>query len=146
MFLPVELSSGLPIYRQLMEQVRRMLAAGSLRPGDKLPSVRELSANLRINPLTAAKAYQELEHAGLVEMRRGLGVFVAAGARASPVNGAAGRTAAADLEPARGQAVAASAERLVLEAVQAGLGRDEILALVKQVWNQVRKGTRGESE
>src|SRR2546423_7716148 len=109
MFLPVDPSSGLPIYRQVSDQVRRMIAAGSLKPGDRLKSVRELSAELAINPLTVAKAYGELEREGLVEMRRGMGVFVARAA----APGRALSTRIAAVRPA--------AERFVLEALQAGL-------------------------
>jgi GntR family transcriptional regulator len=76
MFLPIDPSSGLPVYRQIMEQVRRMVVAGRLGAGEKLPSVRDLALTLGINPLTVGKAYGELERDGVVEMRRGLGVFV----------------------------------------------------------------------
>ena len=74
-------ASGLPIYRQLMEQIERQSAAGLLGPGDALPSVRELSRDLGINPATVVKAYAELERTGLVETRHGLGTFVAAASR-----------------------------------------------------------------
>ena len=77
MFIPIDPSSGLPIYRQIMDQLRRMIASGALQPGDRVPSVRDLSASLRINHLTVGKAYGELEREGLLEKRRGLGVFVA---------------------------------------------------------------------
>ena len=78
MFLSVDPSSGLPVYRQIMDQVRRMIVAGRLTPGDKIPSIRELAATLQINALTVGKAYSELEHDGTLEMRRGLGMFVRA--------------------------------------------------------------------
>src|SRR5918911_3016488 len=110
MFLPIDPSSGLPIYRQIYDQVRRMIAAGTLKAGDRLMSVRELSATLAINPLTVAKAYGELEREGLVEMRRGLGVFVARSA--APVRALSAKRAAGR----------AAAERFALEAAQAGVG------------------------
>src|SRR5438105_12892454 len=99
-----------------------MIAAGSLKPGDRLMSVRELSATLAINPLTVTKAYGELEHEGLVEMRRGLGVYVAPAAapvRALSAKRAAGRVAA---------------ERFALEAAQAGLDAREACRLVVECW------------
>jgi len=66
-----------PIWAQVEDAVRRLVASGSLEPGTPLPSVRELARELRINPNTAAKAYQHLAEAGLVETRRGEGTFVA---------------------------------------------------------------------
>jgi len=77
MFIRINPNSGIPMYRQIMDQVRRAAAVGRLRPGDKLPSVREMSETLEISPITVVKAYNELEHAGAVETRRGRGTFVA---------------------------------------------------------------------
>lgn len=70
-----------PIYRQLYERVVRLILRGDFAEGDALPSVRQLSADYRINHLTVAKSYQALVDEGLVEKRRGLGMFVLAGAR-----------------------------------------------------------------
>ena len=69
--------SGLPIYRQIVRQVRAAIATGRLAPGDPIPSVRELSQQIGVNPLTVVKAYGELEHMGVVVTRRGTGTFVA---------------------------------------------------------------------
>ena len=74
----VDTASSEPIYRQIAAQVRRGVAEGRLREGEKLPSVRGLSRELVVNPNTVARAYSELEAAGLLVTRRGLGVFVAA--------------------------------------------------------------------
>jgi len=73
-------SSGVPIYLQLMEQVRHGVETGALKPGDQLPGLRPLAEQLVINPNTVAKAYRELEHEGVIELRHGAGAFVAAGA------------------------------------------------------------------
>jgi len=70
-----------PIYRQLRDRVVAMILDGALREGDPVPSVRTVAAEYRINPLTVLKAYQELADEGLLEKRRGLGMFVNAGAR-----------------------------------------------------------------
>ena len=67
-----------PIWSQIEEGLRRMLASGSLGPGDTVPSVRELATDLRINPATVSKAYQRLVGAGLLEVRRGDGTYVSA--------------------------------------------------------------------
>ena len=74
-------SLGVPIYLQLMEQVKHAVETGALRPGDQLPGIRPLAEELVINPNTVAKAYRELEHAGVIELRHGAGAFVAAGAK-----------------------------------------------------------------
>ena len=75
-------SSGVPIYLQLMEQVKHAIETGALRPGDQLPGIRPLAEELVINPNTVAKVYRELEHEGVIELRHGAGAFVSANARA----------------------------------------------------------------
>ena len=74
-------ASGVPIYLQLMEQVRHAIETGALRSGDQLPGIRPLAEELVINPNTVAKAYRELEHVGVIELRHGAGAFVAGAAR-----------------------------------------------------------------
>src|SRR3569832_530367 len=71
-------SSGVPIYLQLMEQVKHAIETGALRAGEQLPGIRPLAEELVINPNTVAKAYRELKHEGLIELRLGAGAFVAA--------------------------------------------------------------------
>ena len=70
-----------PIYRQLRDRAVHMILDGTLKEGDPLPSVRNVAAEYRINPLTVLKGYQQMVDEDLVEMRRGLGMFVKAGAR-----------------------------------------------------------------
>jgi GntR family transcriptional regulator len=77
-----EWNDSQPIYRQLRDRVVAMILDRALKEGDPLPSVRTVAADTRVNPLTVLKAYQQLEHDGLVEKRRGLGMFVTSGARA----------------------------------------------------------------
>src|ERR1700735_1328399 len=74
----VDTGSGVPIYRQLVQQVRRDVMLGRLQPGDQLPSVKEVVDSLSVNPNTVVKAFGELEHQGLVIRRQGVGTFVAA--------------------------------------------------------------------
>jgi GntR family transcriptional regulator len=76
-----EWNDSQPIYRQLRDRVVHMILDGVLKEGDSLPSVRNVAAEYRINPLTVLKAYQNLVDEDLVEMRRGLGMFVRADAR-----------------------------------------------------------------
>jgi GntR family transcriptional regulator len=74
-------ASGVPIYLQLMEQVKHAIETGALRAGDQLPGIRPLAEELVINPNTVAKAYRELEHEGVIELRHGAGAFVTGAAR-----------------------------------------------------------------
>lgn len=73
----IDYHSGVPVYLQLVQQVKAAVAAGTLRDGDQLPSVRALAEELRVNRNTVAKAYAEMESEGLVESRQGSGVFIA---------------------------------------------------------------------
>ena len=75
-------SSGVPIYLQLMEQVKHAIETGALRPGEQLPGIRPVAEELVINPNTVAKAYRELEHEGVIELRHGAGAFVSGKVRA----------------------------------------------------------------
>jgi GntR family transcriptional regulator len=77
MLLQIDHHSGVPIYRQVIDQVRHQIMAGQLREGDQLTTVRDLSVELKVNPMTVSKAYSLLEAEGLVERRRGIGLFVA---------------------------------------------------------------------
>ena len=72
----IEWSDGAPIYRQLKDRVVAMLLDGILKPGDALPSVRQVAAEYQLNPITVSRAYQELADEALVEKRRGLGMYV----------------------------------------------------------------------
>jgi GntR family transcriptional regulator len=82
-----EWNDGQPIYRQLRDRVVAMILDGVLKEGDPLPSVRNVAAEERVNPLTVLKAYQELVAEELVETKRGLGMFVNAGARVQLLQG-----------------------------------------------------------
>ncbi|HVR37688.1 MAG TPA: GntR family transcriptional regulator [Thermoanaerobaculia bacterium] len=79
-------SSGVPIYLQLMEQVKHAIETGALREGDQLPGIRPLAEELVINPNTVAKVYRELEHEGVIELRHGSGAFVARNRRADRIS------------------------------------------------------------
>jgi GntR family transcriptional regulator len=82
-----EWNDSQPIYRQLRDRVVAMILDGVLKEGDPLPSVRNVAAESRVNPLTVLKGYQQLVDEGLVESRRGLGMFVNAGARSLLLKG-----------------------------------------------------------
>ncbi len=82
-----EWNDSQPIYRQLRDRVVAMILDGVLKEGDPLPSVRNVAAEYRVNPLTVLKGYQQLVDEGLVESRRGLGMFINAGARSLLLEG-----------------------------------------------------------
>jgi GntR family transcriptional regulator len=110
-----------PIYRQLVEQVRRLVAAGQMAPGDGLPSVREVAQSLALNPMTVSKAYGLLEMEGLLTRRRGMGMSVAE--RPDAGDKALDRTAL--LRP--------TLERAALEARQLELDPDTVVSLLIQI-------------
>jgi GntR family transcriptional regulator len=122
-------SSGVPIYLQLMEQVKHAIETGALRPGDQLPGIRPLAEELVINPNTVAKVYRELEHEGVIELRHGAGAFVSANARAKKLT-----------ESLRaGQAVVAAAiERLHAR----GLSDEEIRRLFEAEMTGLAQATK----
>ena len=119
-------SSGVPIYLQLMEQVKHAIETGALRPGEQLPGIRPLAEELVINPNTVAKAYRELEHEGIVELRHGAGAFVAGAARgrkqAERVRAGQAIVAAA-IERLHAQGISDEEIRRLFEAELAGLSK-----------------------
>jgi GntR family transcriptional regulator len=74
--IAVDVKSGVPFYRQIIDQVKSAIATGTLTPGDRLPTVRQLAVDLSVNPNTVSRAYTELELTGLVETHMGTGTFV----------------------------------------------------------------------
>jgi GntR family transcriptional regulator len=119
-------SSGVPIYLQLMEQVKHAIETGALRPGEQLPGMRPLAEELVINPNTVAKAYRELEHEGVIELRHGAGAFVSGNARAKKLTDKfrAGKTiVAAAVERLRARGVTDEEIRRLFEAELAGLSK-----------------------
>jgi GntR family transcriptional regulator len=119
-------SSGVPIYLQLMEQVKHGIETGALRPGEQLPGIRPLAEDLVINPNTVAKAYRELEHEGVIELRHGAGAFVSGNAGAKKLTDKlrAGQVVvAAAVERLRARGVTDEEIRRLFEAELAGLTR-----------------------
>ena len=118
-------SLGVPIYLQLMEQVKHAIETGALRPGEQLPGIRPLAEELVINPNTVAKAYRELEHEGVIELRHGAGAFVAGqtvkGKKAADTLRAAQPIVAAAVEKLRNRGLTDEEIRRLFEAELAGL-------------------------
>lgn len=119
-------SLGTPIYLQLMDQVKHAIETGALRPGDQLPGIRPLAEQLVINPNTVAKAYRELQHDGVIELRHGAGAFVAAprpgGSEAAALR-AAQAAVTATVERLRARGISDEEIRRLFEAELAGLAR-----------------------
>lgn len=116
----------MPIYLQLMEQVKHAIETGALRPGDQLPGIRPLAEELVINPNTVAKVYRELEHEGVIELRHGAGAFVSENAgdgRTTDKLRAAQTVVAAAVERLRSRGVSDEEIRRLFEAELAGLNR-----------------------
>ncbi|HWE50227.1 MAG TPA: GntR family transcriptional regulator [Bryobacteraceae bacterium] len=117
-------SSGVPIYRQLMEQVKHNVETGALRPGDQLAGIRTLAEELVMNPNTVAKAYRELEHEGIIELRHGAGAFIAphAGTKKMTDKLRAGQAIVADtIRQLHARGVTSEEIRRLYEAELAGL-------------------------
>jgi len=119
-------SLGVPIYLQLMEQVKHAIETGALRPGEQLPGIRPLAEELVINPNTVAKAYRELEHEGVIELRQGAGAFISRNARAKELTDklrAGQAIVAAAMAQLRARGVADEEIRRLFEAELAGLNQ-----------------------
>ena len=120
MYLHLDHHSGEPIYRQIVETIKYRVASGQLSDASQLPSIRALAEELKINPRTVVRAYEELQHAGLVVMRQGQGVFITA--RRGGVSTATRRKAIEDL-----------ARRLLSEAARMGADGEEVLEIVARM-------------
>ena len=119
-------SSGVPIYLQLMEQVKHGIETGALRPGEQLPGMRPLAEELVINPNTVAKAYRELEHEGLVAARPGVGTFVLRTLDGPP--------------PDKQAALRKALQRWLQTAFDAGLDSTAVLAFVDAAMRDISEG------
>jgi len=112
-------NDGVPIYQQITAQVKYMVAAGRLKPGEELPPIRKLAENLIVNPNTVARAYRELEREGIIEARRGAGTVVTA--KGSPLS---------DSEKAR--ILSERADALLSEARQMDVSFADLVELLKE--------------
>ena len=119
MELRIDESDGVPIYLQIVNQVKYLVAARRLAPGEELPAIRVLAERLTVNPNTVARAYRELEMAGVVEKRRTTGTYVSSGG----------------VRLARRERIRILAERVdgvLAEARQMGVSIDEVIDLVRE--------------
>jgi GntR family transcriptional regulator len=119
MLVNVDPHDARPLYLQIMDEVRRAIVVGTLKAEDPLPSVRELAAELVVNPRTVSQAYQELERDGVIYVRRGQGTFVSPAAK----RGAGERRTLAR----------AVAKRALLDARRHGVGAEDLVAMIQKL-------------
>ncbi len=122
--LHIDPHSGLPVYRQMIDQIKYYIASGTLKPGDQLPSVRELAQRLTVNPTTVVKAYTELQHEEVIDIRHGKGAFVAE--RAAQVS-----------EFEKEKVVRRLARQLAVESQQIGADFEFVQNVLSDEWKQV---------
>jgi GntR family transcriptional regulator len=116
----IDQTSSVPIYLQIVEGIERLVASGVLKPGDQLPTVRQLAVDLRLNPNTVARAYLELDRKGVISTQQGRGTFVAE------------RPSHQALVQLREEKLRTMASRFVLEALSLGYTVTEIRRMIEQ--------------
>ena len=122
--LHIDPHSGLPVYRQMIDQIKYYIASGTLKAGDQLPSVRDFAQRLSINPTTVVKAYTELQHEEVIDIRHGKGAFVAE------------RPAHVSVFE-KDKVVRRVARQLAVEAQQIGANFEFVQEVLAAEWNQV---------
>jgi len=123
--LQINPNSGVPVYRQVMDQIKYYIASGLLAPGQQLPSIRSLAGSLAVNPTTVVKAYTELQHGGVVEMKQGKGAFVS-------------ESAGALSEEQLRKALQQLARQLAVEAAQMGASSQLVMQMVQEELQKVQ--------
>ena len=123
MDITISVADGVPIYRQIVNQIRYMVASGLLEPGEEIPPIRTLALQLKVTPNTIVKAYDELESAGIVRKRRGAGTYVSEGP--SPL-----------ARRERNRIIEQRVDALLAEAHQLDFTAEEVLSVFRQ-----RQGT-----
>ncbi len=129
MWFHIDPAGGIPIYLQLINQVKRAAASGLLKTGDQMPSVRELAVELTVNPNTVARAYQELEREGIIKTVRGVGTFMA-------------EKEVKITREERMKALTSAVDRVLVEAHHLGFSGEEVsrvLAARIKEWKEMKK-------
>ena len=129
--LRVDPAAATPLWSQIEDGLRRLVASGGLGAGEAVPSVRDLARDLRVNPATVSKAYQRLAEAGVLEVRRGDGTYVSA--RPPSLSRAE-----------RARMLRELALRYASAAATAGAGREEASDALRAAWSELAQGRRGE--
>ncbi len=119
MLITIDAADARPIYVQIMDEIRRAVVLGTVKPDDPLPSVRQLAGELKVNPNTVQQAYRELERDGLVYVRRGQGTFVA-------------EEGAVQTDRERKELARMVADRALREAYRNGLSSDDLVEAIRE--------------
>jgi len=130
MLLEIDYHSGLPIYRQIIRQIRRQIMTDQLVQGDQLEPVRELAARIKVNPMTISKAYALLENEGLLERKRGIGLFVA-------------KVKKGHLNTIKAELFDDIISKAAVTAIQLGLSQAEAIEFFKKHYNEYKTETGG---
>jgi GntR family transcriptional regulator len=129
--ITIDATEARPIYVQIMDEIKRAVVLGTVGPDDPLPSVRQLAAELRVNPNTVQQAYRELEREGLVYVRRGQGTFVS-------------EEGSLKTDRERGELATMVAERALREAYRNGLTAEELVGAIQRASTGEGSGTESE--
>ncbi len=131
MDITISLTDGVPIYRQIVNQVKYLVASGLLQPGEELPAIRTLALQLKVTPNTIVKAYGELEISGVIHKRQGSGTFVSEGRpKLAPVQ--------------RRRIIEQRVDALLAEAHQLNFSADDVLRIVRERQTALDQGTTTE--
>jgi len=131
MYIELNFKSGKPAYLQIIDQVKYASAMGDIKPGEMLPSIRNLAERLRVNRNTVAKAYSQLEHEGLVKTRRGKGFFLTS--QISPFT-----------KEMRQKILAASVDEAIVKAFHFQISRDDLVAMINERYDEFEKKRKKE--
>jgi GntR family transcriptional regulator len=131
MLLEIDHHSGVPIYQQVVRQIRQQIMTGDLKEGEQLETVRELAARLKVNPMTISKAYSLLETQGLVERRRGIGLFAA-------------KIKDENKEQIKDQMLESIMSKAAVTAIQLGLSEEQATEYFKKQFRQFDSANEGD--
>ncbi|WP_100406832.1 GntR family transcriptional regulator [Bacillus solitudinis] len=132
MFITIQTASQVPLYEQVVEQVKELVAKGIIEEGEKLPSVRDLSSQIVLNPNTVSKAYKELERQGVIITLRGKGTFVADASKRMS-------------DPRKREAVKKQIQKLVIEANYADVSKEKFVNWVNKEF-QALEGKKSDED
>ncbi len=129
MLLEIDHHSGVPIYRQVIRQIRQQIMTDGLKEGNQLETVRDLAARLKVNPMTVSKAYSFLEAEGLVERKRGIGLFVA-------------KVRKGQRDKIKDRLLNSIVNKTAITAIQLGVSEDEVIESLKKHYKEYNSKNR----
>ena len=127
MFIKIDITSAVPVYAQIVDQIKHLVATGVMKSGDSLPSLRETAMLLRVNPLTVAKAYKQLEIEGLIETQHGKGSFISN--KAKPV-----------VEDYKNKMIEKSINKLLFDAFNVNMSIDDLQKIIESKIDSAKSG------